>query len=359
MVSSKDADCAIQKSVLNGVKSPHKSSYPVVYEEDGAYYLAVFVFLYTREDIETGSIDRPTIWALCDIESGELKAEYQTREKEFSGASYDTKYDVHSDGEYDTSKEYYEKAFAILDSVREKIITEGVFDKSEYAEYMDMILANIPKEYKRFYTDLSVDYSDTKEDEPDADDNTQDTASSTIDETKDNTMSEDIDEIKDALAKLQKSFDEKIARDEHKNVLFDNMHRELTKYQNGALDKRIDSMALDIIMLSDNVKRVIAQNENVEPNEESFKKLIRQLQGIYEELEDILYRENIEPYSVAGDDVDVKKQKIIGAIDTDDESLNNKIAERGIEGYEKEDRVLRRENVKIYKYKETKEADNN
>lgn len=170
---------------------------------------------------------------------------------------------------------------------------------------------------------------------------------------------EAINEIKDALTKLQKSFDDKIARDEHKNALFDNMHRELTKYQNGALDKKIDSMAMDIIILSDNVKKVIAQNGDAEANEETFKKLVRQLQGISEELEDILYRENIEPFSVPGDEVDVKKQKIIGTIDTDDESLNNKVAERGVEGYEKEDKVLRRENVKIYKYKESQETDNN
>lgn len=163
--------------------------------------------------------------------------------------------------------------------------------------------------------------------------------------------------IQEALERLQKSFDDKIAQDEHKNSLFDNMHRELIKYQNGAIDKKIDAMAMDIIMLNDNVKKVIEQNTDVEVSEEIFKKLIRQLSGISEELEDILYRENIEPFSVVGDDVDVKKQKIIGTVETNDESLNNKIAERGVEGYEKEDKVLRRENVRIYKYVEKVQAE--
>lgn len=342
MILSKEVNQKIQARVINGVKTPHSSSYPVIVQDNDEYLLAVFTFFFSKDDIEAGTVSRPTLWTTADIESGEIKAEYQAKDNDFSDASYNVKYDIHSNKEYDTSKEYYEKAFEILDSVRKKILAEGVLDKTEYAKYMDMILANIPEEYKRFYIDLSVDYLDMNDDDK-------------VNDKGDDIVVNDAEQLKeivDAIQKLQKCFDDKIAQDEHKNSLFDNMHRELTKYQNGAMDKKIDSMAMDVIMLRDNVKRVIKRNENVEMTEDAFRKLIGQLKGISEELEDILYRESIESYIVVGDDVDVKKQKIIGTVDTDDESLHNKVAERGVEGFEKEDRVLRKENVKIYKYVE-------
>ena len=166
MLNCSKINSSIQRIILDGTKTPHRTSYPVIYKENDRYYLAVFVFFFTADDIRTGQVDRPTMWAIADIETGEIIERQYTKEKEFSNASYDIKYDIRSDNEYDIrsndkydiSEEYYEKAFSILDSVREKIITEGVFDKTEYAKYMDMILVNIPEEYKRFYVDLSTDY---------------------------------------------------------------------------------------------------------------------------------------------------------------------------------------------------------
>ena len=156
MVNSKEVNSIIQKHILEGSKISHSTSYPVIFYMKEKYYLAVFVFFYNREDIEAGAVDRPTVWAIADIEKGEIIEERQTKEIDFSDASYDAKYNVRSDAQYDTSKKYYDDAFAILDSVREKIISTGKLYKLEYKYYLDKILANIPKDYQRFYTDLSV-----------------------------------------------------------------------------------------------------------------------------------------------------------------------------------------------------------
>ena len=156
MKQSRIIEQQINIGVLNGQKTPHSTSQPVIYQEDGTYYLAAFVFFYTKEDIENGAVDRPTMWAIADLETGEIIKEYETKEKDFSDAPYDVKYNVRSDAKYDTSKEYYDKAFEILDSVREKLISTGKLYRAEYQFYLDRILANIPKDYQRFYTDLSV-----------------------------------------------------------------------------------------------------------------------------------------------------------------------------------------------------------
>lgn len=152
------------------------------------------------------------------------------------------------------------------------------------------------------------------------------------------------------LEQLQKSFDDKIAEDEHKNKLFDNMHKELTAYQNGAFDKVINAMAMDIIQLVDSIKKSAKIYEKKEPIEENYKKLLRIVKGLGQDLEDILYRQSIEPYSVSGKEVDVKRQKIIQIIDTEDQSKDNTIATRTAVGYEKEGKILRPERIKIYKY---------
>ncbi len=142
--------------ILDGKKIPHSTSRFVLHKEEEKYYLAVFVFYYEREDIERGTVNRPSTWALVDIETGEIVKVYETKDKDFSDAPYDVKYNVRTDGKYDTSKEYYDKAFTILDSVRSGIIKDGKFHKEEYQHYLNMILANIPKECQRFYADLSV-----------------------------------------------------------------------------------------------------------------------------------------------------------------------------------------------------------
>lgn len=165
-----------------------------------------------------------------------------------------------------------------------------------------------------------------------------------------------LDAVRQSLADLQQKFDDKIAEDVYKNGLFDNMHRELVLYQNGALDKVVDTVALDIIQLVDTTKGHARVYEDKEPTEENYGKLLRIVKGIAEDLEDILYRQNIESYNVPGDEVDVRRQKIIQTVPTDDKSNDNLVALRVADGYEKGDKVLRPERIKIFKYEAAPET---
>mgnify|MGYP004519442683 CR=1 FL=1 len=162
-----------------------------------------------------------------------------------------------------------------------------------------------------------------------------------------------LEAIQKAIAGLQQTFDDKIAEDAHKNGLFDNMHLELTRYQNGAMDKIVDTMALDIIQLVDTTKGHIRVYEKKEPTEDNYKRLLRIVKGIAEDLQDILYRQNIESYRVDGHEVDVRRQKIIQTVPTDDQSKDNLVAVRIADGYEKAGKVLRPERIKIFKYSST------
>ena len=124
----------------------------------------------------------------------------------------------------------------------------------------------------------------------------------------------------------------------------------MVRYQNGALDKIVDTIALDIIQLVDTTKGHVRVYDKKEPTEENYKKLLRIVKGIAEDLEDILYRQNIESYRVPGHEVDTRRQKIIQTVPTDDKSKDNLVAVRVADGYEKGDKVLRPERIKIFKY---------
>jgi len=175
--------------------------------------------------------------------------------------------------------------------------------------------------------------------------------------SEDNAVLEKLDALQQAMQGLQECFDAKLAQDAHKNGLFDNMHKELTRYQNGAMDKIVDTIALDIIQLVDTTKGHLRVYETKEPNEENYKRLLRIVNGITEDLQDILYRQSIEAYSVEGLEVDVRRQKIIQIVPTDDQSKDNLVAVRAADGYEKDGKVLRPERIKIFKY--SAEATNN
>lgn len=161
---------------------------------------------------------------------------------------------------------------------------------------------------------------------------------------------EKLDAIQQAVAELRQAFDDKIAQDAHKNSLFDSIHRELTRYQNGAMDKLVDTMALDIIQLVDSTKSHAQVYEHKEPTEDNYKRLLRIVTGVAEDLQDILYRQNIESYQVEGHEVDVRRQKIIQTVPTDDPAKDNQVAFRAADGYEKGGKVLRPERIKIFKY---------
>ncbi len=163
---------------------------------------------------------------------------------------------------------------------------------------------------------------------------------------------DNMQDITKKVEELKLCFEEKIMEDEHKNSLFDKMHKELTDCRNEVYEKISNMMALDIIQLTDAVKSDCDFYSEKEANEENYKKLLNAVKGIAQELEDILYRQNIEPYSVAGEDVDAKKQKIIQTVGTDEKEKDNKVAQRTVCGYEKNGKVLRQERIKIFKYQE-------
>jgi molecular chaperone GrpE (heat shock protein) len=351
----------LQKNILNGVKTPHRISHPVLRRTDTGYALAVFVFFYDSNHIESGVLPRPTKWALADLETGDIIAKYECKEHDFSLASYEELYNVRSNIK-DATPEYYEKAFSLLDKVRSELIEIKKLNLEDYDLYLSMITQKIPDEYQRFFFDLSnIERSKVGEPKSGDFDDGETKPAGKENNIADKSLGFDdqsfvsrLDGIQKQIETLQACFNEKIMEDQHKNDLFDKLHKELTEFQNGLLDKVINSMAIDIIQVIDATKKNIDVYEKKEINEENYKRLIRCLKGVTEDLGDVLYRQGIESYSVPGSEIDAKRQKIIEVVGTDNEILNNTIAARTANGFEKEGKVIRPERIKIFKYESDK-----
>ena len=167
---------------------------------------------------------------------------------------------------------------------------------------------------------------------------------------------ENSETLLEQVSALNKKFDQKIKTDMHKAEMFDNMHKELIQYKNGLITQVINNILIDIIQIIDINDKNISLFENQDCSEENYEKIIKILKGISEDLTDVLYRQSVEPYTL--DEIDVKRQKILQVIPTNDISLDRTIAKKIVPGYEKDGKIIRPERISIYKYKESEENPN-
>lgn len=164
-----------------------------------------------------------------------------------------------------------------------------------------------------------------------------------------------IDVLDEKLQLLEEKFDEQILDNNDKQRIIDTLHTELQDFRNDRNGKLFNVFALDVIQVIDTIEKncriYSTGSDKTITTEERYGRLLRILTDTAEDLNDVLYRQNIEPYSVPGDEVDVHRQKIIQTVATDDPESDKKIALRIADGYEKDGKILRPERVKVFCYK--------
>ena len=155
-------------------------------------------------------------------------------------------------------------------------------------------------------------------------------------------------QLYEKLDMLEGLFQQKIARDLHKERLFDELHRELQTYKNGLADSLLLPLERDVIKLIDDVRKTAAFYREASPDAANYKKLLRMYEGVETDLTDLLYRYGVEPFSEPGDDVVPARQMIVSTLAADNAALDKKIAVRHVSGWEKGGRVIRPERISVY-----------
>jgi molecular chaperone GrpE (heat shock protein) len=147
---------------------------------------------------------------------------------------------------------------------------------------------------------------------------------------------------------LVSEFSGKLKYDAHKDKVIDTLHRELQEYKGDIVKKNMQSMVMDLIKIMDDIRKITIyyQDREVEPGDAS--KLINALEGVGQDIEEVLSIRGIETLICEDDAFAPSTQRALRLVPTADPSRDKTIAYRIAPGFEWAGRVLRKEMVAVY-----------
>ncbi|MBX6311945.1 MAG: nucleotide exchange factor GrpE [Isosphaeraceae bacterium] len=147
------------------------------------------------------------------------------------------------------------------------------------------------------------------------------------------------------LEGLQAQFDREIRAEATREKVVDRLHAELQEYKQDLLLKVLRPVFVDLIQLHDDIGKIAA----AQPEEDDEGSRLRTaLTNIQQGIEDILYRQGVEPYVEPGPLFDPRRQRAVATVPTDDPALAKTVAIRHRKGFQAGERVIRPEIVSVY-----------
>jgi molecular chaperone GrpE (heat shock protein) len=171
----------------------------------------------------------------------------------------------------------------------------------------------------------------------------------------DHEVSTKLDSISDQIGALQTEFLSKLKNDAFKDKLIDSLHQELQSYKTDLIKKHVQSMVVDVIKIIDDIRKLSEHYQSMKPEDLEPAKLLRLLERIPGDLEDIFFYQGVKPFTCNGNEFDATRQRVLKRVITSDTSLDNKVAESLKPGYEWGDKVIRPEIVAVYLYQKLSE----
>ncbi len=153
---------------------------------------------------------------------------------------------------------------------------------------------------------------------------------------------------------LHEEFQNKLKLDAHKNKIIDNLHQDLQDYKDDFLKKYLKSIIMDVIQIIDNIRKLAAHYSSRELVANDLPKLLRLLESIPSDLEDLFYRHGVKPFSCEGNIFDPTRQRVLKTLKTPDASKDKTVAESLRPGYEWDGKVIRPEMVAACIYEDQK-----
>ncbi len=151
------------------------------------------------------------------------------------------------------------------------------------------------------------------------------------------------------LDALQTLFDREIRAEATREKVVDRLHAELQEYKQGMLLGILRPVFVDLIQLHDDIGKMVDAQKDAEGE---VARLLGLMRGFQQGIEDILYRQGVEPFAVEGDAFDPRRQRALSTVATDDLDRNKRVATRLRKGFQAGDKVIRPEMVTVYAYKE-------
>lgn len=144
---------------------------------------------------------------------------------------------------------------------------------------------------------------------------------------------------------LHALFEREIRAEATREKIVDRLHDELQEYKQDLLLKIMRPVFIDLIQLHDDVGKMIdAQGEA----EGDLARLLALMRGIQQGIEDVLYRQGVEPFTEDGPSFDPRRQRAVETVPTDDPALAKTVAARRRPGFQAGERVIRPELVSVH-----------
>jgi molecular chaperone GrpE len=156
------------------------------------------------------------------------------------------------------------------------------------------------------------------------------------------------------LDSLVLSFEREQRAEAARERVIDRLHGELQEYKQDLLLKVQRPIFIDLIQLHDDIGKMIEARPTADGDAASDQAIAVRgiLESIQTGIEDILYRQGVEPFTHEGNEFDARKQRAVSTLPTDDPALNKTIAARLRKGFHSSDKVVRPEIVTVYAYRQ-------
>ena len=153
------------------------------------------------------------------------------------------------------------------------------------------------------------------------------------------------------LDTLQTAFDREIRAEATREKVVDRLHAELQEYKQGLILGILRPVFVDLIQLHDDIGKMATPAGVTEEPHPEVERLLTLILGYQQAIEDILYRQGVETFTLDGDTFDPRRQRALATVPTDDPTLNKRVAARVRKGFQAGDKVIRPEFVTVHAHK--------
>ncbi len=151
------------------------------------------------------------------------------------------------------------------------------------------------------------------------------------------------------LTALQALFEREIRAEATRERIVDRLHAELQEYKQDLLLKVQRPIFIDLIQLHDDIGKMIDAQPAQDPDGATAVR--GTLDSIRTAIEDILYRQGVEPFRLEGEEFDPRRQRAVSTVPSEDPQRNKTIAGRLRPGFQAGDKLIRPEIVSVHTLK--------
>jgi molecular chaperone GrpE (heat shock protein) len=160
-----------------------------------------------------------------------------------------------------------------------------------------------------------------------------------------------LEEIHGGLEELRRDFEFKLKNDAQKNKIIDGLHQELQAYKNDIVKSHLRSLVMDVIQFIDNTRKLTQHYAAMDEKDVDPTKLLHLLEGIPSDLEDLISRQGVTPFTCESREFDPSRQRAIKRLPTPEADRDKKVAETVHPGYHWDGQIIRPEMVMIHVFK--------